>query len=467
MTTLLWNKKMNLLSGTTPKTFSLLSIGQRGVGKTVFLAGSYAELHSHNQPDHVRQLWFDCQDGQDQEKIEQLLSYIARTGQYPPATLKITNFKFSMKFHSRWSTKTLCHFSWWDIPGESCNIDNPDFRNMVINSSGCCVFIDAYALVHQPAYKQALENIIQQVIPIASLVYLNSFSYAFALILTKCDLLGPDPLSRQQLEQGLQPLINRLDAVKANYQTFYSDIPIVSSERASILKATGAAAPLLWLVWELNKAHNPGLMDNLVTRMRKSNSQTQQERVTRSLQSLFGSSGKASTKKFLGLYLFSPTRKYILLLAMAIVGLVGVLGLFSVNYERVFQRQPKNLDSLTYVNTLRQRGQFNQATSIMEQLVQQEPEILDLRLQLADLYEITGQVQKAETAYDQVLAQQKNNIRALIGKALLRKSYGDIETASLLFAQAEAAAPADSKAQVRAIAEKTLASPNKPVPPTN
>lgn len=461
-------KKMNLLPETTPKTFSLLSIGQRGVGKTVFLTGSYVELHSDSQPKHRQQLWFDCQDSDVQENIDRLLSYIARSGQYPPPTLKITNFNFSLKRHSLSGTKTLAHFRWWDIPGESCNIDNPDFRKMVFNSHGCCVFIDAYALVHLPAYRQALEDIIQQVMPIATLVHLNRLKYAFALILTKCDLLEPDPLTRQHLEKNLQWLTNCLNVVKANYQTFYSDIPIVHSEGVSTLKATGAAAPLLWLVRELSLAHNPGLMNNLlelVPRARPSGFQSRQQGVDGALQSLSSTQSKASrVKKIFGLYLFPTARKYILFL-VATVGMVGVIGLLSVDYKWVLQHQSKNLDALSHLATLRQRGQFDQAVPLMEKLVEQSPEQLELRLQLANLYEITGQVPKAETAYDHVLAHQKNNLKALIGKAVLRQAQGDINMASFLFSQAEKAAPAELKAQVRAVAQKTLASPPKPIPP--
>ena len=248
---------MNLLPGTTPKTFSLLSIGQRGVGKTVFLAGSYAELHSDSQLDHSKQLWFDCQDSDVQEKIERILSYVAQTSLYPPATIKITNFNFSLKRRSLWGTKTLCHFRWWDIPGESCNIRNPDFQKMVLASHGCCVFINADALVHDEAYPQALEDIAKQVVAIASLVSQHGLKYAFALILTKCDLIEPDPLNLLQIEENLQPLIARLDAVKANYQRFYSAIRIVSMQSgASTLRARGAAAPLLWLLSELSRPHN-------------------------------------------------------------------------------------------------------------------------------------------------------------------------------------------------------------------
>jgi tetratricopeptide (TPR) repeat protein len=103
---------------------------------------------------------------------------------------------------------------------------------------------------------------------------------------------------------------------------------------------------------------------------------------------------------------------------------------------------------------------------LLERLVQQHPERLELRLQLAQLYELTGQVLKAETAYDQVLAQQNNNLKALVGKAVLRKVQGDIKTAEALFAQAEKVAPTDLKAQVRATAQKTLASSAKPIPAT-
>ena len=254
---------MNLLSGSAPKTFRLLSIGQRGVGKTVFLAGSYAELHSDSKTSRPHQLWFDCQDTQVQENIEKIIRYIVQTGQYPSLTIKVTNFAFSLKRHRLWGAQTLCHFHWWDVPGEICNIDNPDFKKIVFASHGCCMFIDAYALVHNNTYLQQLEDIIGQVMAIANLVHLNKLKYAFALILTKCDLLEPSLLSRQ-IESGLEPLTTRLDAVRANYQTFYSHIPIDNIKGVSTLKAKGAAAPLLWLVWELSKAHNPGSTNNLL-----------------------------------------------------------------------------------------------------------------------------------------------------------------------------------------------------------
>lgn len=461
---------MKPLSESATTTFSLLSIGQRGVGKTVFIAGSYAELHSDSQTSHPHQLWFDCQDSDEQEKIEKILSYVAQSGQYPPPTMKITNFNFSLKRHSLGGVQTLCHFRWWDIPGESCNIRNPDFQKMVLTSHGCCVFINADALVHDKAYLQALEDIVKQVVAIASLVNQHNFKYAFALIFTKCDRLEPGPLCLLQIEENLQPLITRLDAVKANYQRFYSAIPIVSCEGASTLRAKGAAAPLLWLTSELRKFHN---------------FQSRQDLASGLMQSLSTSAGKVSAgKKVLGL--MPPTaRKYILLLTLASVSLLGItaslffaFGLFTLGpeqtqasekqireYERVLQREPNNFDALINLANLRiQLGQPDQAIPLMEKLVYQEPERFDLRLNLAELYKLTGQKYRAETAYDQILAQQKNNISALISKAVLRSEQGDTETAKTLFAQAEKAAPSDLKPKIRAMAQITLPSTAESMP---
>ena len=262
---------MTYLSTNQTKAYNLLSIGQRSVGKTVFLAGSYAECNSAERAKASQQLWFECQDSQDRAKVESILNYVARNGQYPPATMKITNFNFSLKRRSRQDTQTLCHFRWWDVPGEVCNIQHPEFQKLVLLSHGCCVFIDAEALVCDSTYLQVLEDMIKQVVSIASLVHQYSLRYAFALIFTKCDLLGNGPLRLLQIEEKVQPLIARLDAVKADYQRFYSAIPIFNQGTAT-LKATGAAAPLLWLVSELRKIHKQnteqelgiGLMQNQI-----------------------------------------------------------------------------------------------------------------------------------------------------------------------------------------------------------
>ncbi|MBW4614532.1 MAG: hypothetical protein KME21_14910 [Desmonostoc vinosum HA7617-LM4] len=308
---------MSLLSS-HQKIFSLLSIGQRGVGKTVFLAGSYAELHPDSQAQNPQNLWFDCQDSEVQANIEKIKNHVARTGLYPPATIKITSFDFSLKRQSLWGVKTVCRFRWWDIPGESCNIRNPDFQEMVLASNGCCVFLNANAFVQDKDYSLFVEDIYNQVVAIASLVSQHDLKYAFALILTKCDLLELSPITLLQIEEKLQPLLTRLDAVKAQHQKFYSAIPIVSLEGVASFNARGAAAPLLWLLAQLNHSrHFPSRQD---------------------LASGF------SQNLFIGQMLPPTVRRYILILSLTSIGMLGAIAslFFAFGASTLIPEQPQN-----------------------------------------------------------------------------------------------------------------------------
>ncbi|RCJ18913.1 hypothetical protein A6770_32470 [Nostoc minutum NIES-26] len=315
---------MNISPAKNPKTFSLLSIGQRGVGKTVFLAGSYAELHADTLVNNPHNFWFDCQDIDVQANMEKIINHVANTNLYPPATIKITSFNFSLKRHSLWGMKTLCNFRWWDIPGESCDIRNPDFQEMILASHGCCVFINAHALLHDTKYSQTLEDIFHQVVAIASLTSQHRLKYVFAIILTKCDLLEQGTVTKLKIEQSLQPLVSRLDAVKANYQKFYSAIPIVSMEGVAALRARGAAEPLLWLLAELNKHHHFLAQQNLANGLNQS--------------------------LFIGQVISPQMRRYILILSLASVSLLGVIssilfafGVFTFPSEQLpLKEQPQS-----------------------------------------------------------------------------------------------------------------------------
>ncbi|MBC8122339.1 MAG: hypothetical protein H7Y22_10925 [Gemmatimonadaceae bacterium] len=250
-----------------PKTFNLLTIGQRGVGKTVFMAGSYAELQARTRTNH-EQLWFDCQNDQSQQNLEKILNYVGRTGHYPPPTTKISDFSFSLIRRYFWGTRKLCNFRWRDVPGELCESSNREFREMVLSSHGCCVFVDAQAVVHDPAYLQGLQDIIQQISIIASLVHLNRLKYVFAIVLTKCDLVleaavGDTGSLSPRLKQGIKPLTESLDTFGVQYKVFRSVIPIKSHSERPALDATGGADAILWLVWELSRAYNSGWQDGL------------------------------------------------------------------------------------------------------------------------------------------------------------------------------------------------------------
>ena len=75
---------------------------------------------------------------------------------------------------------------------------------------------------------------------------------------------------------------------------------------------------------------------------------------------------------------------------------------------------------------------------------------------MAQIYKLISQKQKAETAYDKILLQEKDNLAALVNKAVLRSEQGDNEMARTLFVQAEKAAPSSLKATFRAIAQSAL-----------
>ena len=256
---------MKLLPSLKPPTFNLLSLGERGVGKTVFLVGSYAELNSVSAPDLTtptaanvpqQSLWFESQYHPEKELLESILSYISQTGHYPPPTLKITDFHFAFKQRQRFGIKTLSYFRWWDIPGEYCNFENPYYQTMVLNSHSCCVFINADRLVHDPDYHQSIENLTKQIISLARLVDQGVLSYRFALIFTQCDRLTSGTMAPLQIEEKIQGLIRELDNVHAQYQRFYSGVPIVAGDGNFRLQANGVSAAFLWLVAELYKKYS-------------------------------------------------------------------------------------------------------------------------------------------------------------------------------------------------------------------
>lgn len=449
---------MNKLSRTDLPVFNLLSIGQRGVGKTVFLAGSYLELQANLDKDNGQSWWMECQDSQEQEILEGILDYIARTGQYPPPTMKIADFNLSLKYRDRRGEKTLCHFRWWDIPGESCNLRDPYFQQMVLNSHSCCFFINAEALVKEANYLETIESALAQAIAIASLVNQHHLEYSFALIFTQCDRLESGPVGQLQIEERVQPILARLETANAKYQKFYSAIPIISHQGSYRLTPTGASTPLLWLLSELNKTGKVQTPPTLETALKQNVSITINQR-----QSTISS------------------RKYLPFLILASLGVLGICAalvflVFNVGrltpvseppqtpsdrivyYERILQRDPKNFSALIELaNLYIEEKQTDKAIPVLEKIVEQRPDSFDWQFILAQIYENREEKQKAEAVYDRILALQENNLEALIKKAILRSEQGDPSTAKTLFAKAEKVAPTDSlKAKVRAIAQSVL-----------
>ncbi len=443
---------MSLLFGDVPKALNLLSIGERGVGKTVFLVGSYTESNSSYEGDKQQKLWFDCQDQDAHENIQGVMNYIAQTGQYPPPTMKISGFNFSLKQQRFWGTQTLCYFRWWDMPGEICDLKNRDFQSMVLSSQGCCVFINAFSLIHDPAYLDSVKEIIELVTAIASLIKHHNLQYPMALIFTQCDRLEAGPLGQLQIEQCLEPLIIRLENARTNYRRFYSSIPIVRTDGMPVLRATGSSDALIWITSELCNARSVQSGQDLASSL----------------------SQGTSLEKFV-----HTVRRPAFTLGLISAGVVGLitigLALTSIwsnqqpqqatatqrtvqDHQKVLSNDPNNLNSLISVyDHYLEMGQPAKAVPLLEKIVAQKPNDLDLKFNLADLYELTGDKQKAENTYDVILEKQPQEIKAMVGKAILRGEEGDVQTAQSLLQQAEnIAATEEAKGKIKEIAAQIL-----------
>jgi tetratricopeptide (TPR) repeat protein len=170
-------------------------------------------------------------------------------------------------------------------------------------------------------------------------------------------------------------------------------------------------------------------------------------------------------------------RRGLILASLGLLG-VGVAGWFAISrlmptsqqsqtpsgeiqyYQTLLERNPKDFNALvSLVNLYLEQGQLEAALPLMEKIVQQQPDNLPWKLNLANLYGLMDNQQKAEAIYDQILADNPNHIEALVAKAKLRSQQGDIQTARFLFEKAEKAAMSrDLKAQIREIARRFLKS---------
>lgn len=439
--------RANLSKAKQSRLFNLLSLGQRGVGKTVFLAGSYTALKTIDTLDNKRYLSFECLEERDQRNLASILGYISQTGDYPPPTMKITDFNFNVKQRSSLGgTTTLCQFRWWDIPGEYTTFDHPDFQKMVLASHSCCVFINAARLVKDPEYRKELQGIIKQVVAIASFVDLKKIKYSFAIIFTQCDRLESGLISRLQIEQYLQPLNTALKSANANYQRFYSSIPIVCEQGSYQLKPSGASEAFLWLVSELISSHSQKPLA-MALKENTSGQKTVTSKANRSLimlTSVIGGLLVITTGVLLATGILSSGPKQITASDPEIR-----------QHLQTLEKNPQDFPTLVALSTrYLELGELESAIPVMRKIISQRPQELEWRFNLARLYELREQWSQAEKEYEQILAQDPNHLNALLGKARLRQQQGDQETAQVLFQQAEQIAPNDdAKEKIRSMAQ--------------
>ena len=420
--------------------FHLLSIGQRGVGKTVFLAGSYAEMKQVSSGKEDRETWFECENEDEKKNLNSILDYVKRTGEYPPPTLKMTNFDFILKQRNHQKVKKICNFSWSDIPGEYCDFNHPEFQTLVLSSHSCCVFINGEKLVKDTTYIDELEGLVKQVMAIAILIDKQAIDYGFALIITQCDRLGSGSMIRLQIEENLQFLTTRLEAANAKYQRFYSGIPIVSKDEGYYFQVQGSAAAFLWLVSELEKEnslsrHNQPLEDSL--KLDVSALEYWLSGSPKMLWPIIGITGGLFGLTAVGILLFNQlnTPNYNNQITDQSIQ----------QLEQIVQKNPNDIESaLTLVNQYLNQEQIEPAIHLLKNIIKQQPNNLDNKIKLAELYEINGKMKEAEITYDEILSQDTTYYEALFKKALIRYRQQDFNTAKDLLKKAENNAPSEA-----------------------
>ena len=439
-----------------PKTFTLLCIGHRGVGKTVFLTGCYAEFRSGQQTKKSNNMWIECQDIPTQENMLKILEYIEKTGQYPPATMKATDFHFSAEEHRLWRYNTISYLRWWDLPGEFCDMSDPEFQAMLMNSHGCCIFLDGDALTKDPSYLKKNNSMITQIEAIASLTNKNGLNYPFALIITKLDLLKDEPHKLLKIEENLQDILNRLKTIGAIYQRFNSGIKIESFGGIHRLYSQGASMPVRWLISEFKKL-NPVQAEQPLGR---SITQGIYHPPTELSEKQYSKLSVRQTPVMIGLASAVLISFLLIFVPFATIRnkFLNIANLSDQTYEGDLRRDSESSEALrSIVDFHTGRGQFNQAIPILEKMIKQEPNNVGLYFEMATLYSLTNQKSKEEAIYDQILKQQAGDLVALTSKAKLRIEQGDIKTAKKLFQQAEDNAPSqDLKKQIRKIANDAL-----------
>jgi hypothetical protein len=426
---------------------NFLSIGDRGVGKTVFLLASYAVLHQKTKA-RQKSVFLEFQNSQDRDNIESLLKRIAETGQYPPPTLKMTDFTFEVKSEGWRGEKMLHQLRWWDVPGESCQSSDPQFESVLLQSHGCCIFLDAYELLQNPQYLTHLTAITKRAEAIASLAHRHQLHYPMALVLTKCDRMGASPLGLLKLEESLNPLIKSLEGFGADYRCFYISAPVIAFKEPTVLASQGVAAPLLWLMSVASPQNYA------------------QRTLETSLSGVLSNIDSPSTPKLGRWKLPLAGLGGLAILAGLWVGIRALVpsgpALSSDpsirEQQEVLRRDPNNVVALSQLAAQYEaQQQYRQAIPLREKLAQQDANNVERWLELAGLYLITNQPQKEEGVYNQILKQVPDNVLALTGKAELLSKKGDLDQAKALFTQAEQSAPTDElKAQVRKIAADRL-----------
>lgn len=236
---------MKSAAGSTLPRYRFLSIGQRGVGKTVFLTACY--LNAHRDQNQQREFWLEDGHAAARTLLDNVLMYVADHRRYPPATLKVTPIDFVLKQQRQWGQETLGQVQWWDIPGELCHLQHPEFVELLGQADGICLFVEALPVVQNADNPQALDRQFQPLLTLVDALVSEPRLLPLAIVVTKCDQLAPHPLAWQRLQKGLHALRLPLETAGLPHQFFYSEIPLAEKEGVVQLRLNRAGTPIFWL----------------------------------------------------------------------------------------------------------------------------------------------------------------------------------------------------------------------------
>ncbi len=105
-----------------------------------------------------------------------------------------------------------------------------------------------------------------------------------------------------------------------------------------------------------------------------------------------------------------------------------------------------NIDAEQKAAEASHRGDFSDVVAVYEQLVEKNPNSLDLHLKLADALKKDRQWDRAISEYEQVLKSQPKNTEALLGIGTIRRWQGNTDEANRYYEQVREIDPQNSEA---------------------
>lgn len=425
------------------KVYRILSLGQRGVGKTVFLAGAYLDMR-----ESVDEIRVESLDSITEQNIVNLLGLIQETGDYPPPSVKVDCFNFGLQMSVGKQKPVSYNFLWNDVPGEICQPDNEEFQKQVFESHGCCVFFDANALVTHPGYAQSTKLTVKQLLAVASLTAKNGVFYPISLVFTKVDLLGAPPGNILRIEERSEFITKPLDDTGVRYRTFYSAVQLVERDGKMRVSSRGAAgAALFWLTQELASYNQRQEAKHLEAQLHSLSFPSLRTYAAPARNPIASRLMKPKIAIGAGMaavvviatafgwtaYENQVARSPVTLTARSIA-----------HYREILKEQPNDVDALINLsNLLLQIREYNEALDVTKRLVASRPEQLDFKINLARLYVATDRPQAANLVYDNILKVDGDNIAALKEKAILVSQTDKQEAQKLTRKAIQYASPAD------------------------